>query len=125
MKPELLEAVEQVVKTMKQDYIRWATQGGKKPVSDFHQQALDNFNIEIKEGPTYIKLIKTEWTIGRGGHHGGGGVSGFIVKTATKGFVEGDMLKAATYNAPATNFKRGNVFTDANNASIARWTGIS
>ena len=49
---------------------------------------------------------------------GGGSVNGFIVKKATKGFVEGDMLKAAGYNAPATNFARGNVFEDAHNGTI-------
>ena len=73
---------------------------------------------EIKEGQKYIKLIKTN-------ENGGGGVQGFIVKSPTKGFVEGDMLKAASYNMPATNFKRGNVFEDANNGTIARWTGIA
>ena len=35
------------------------------------------------------------------------------------------MLKAAGYNAPATNFARGNVFEDAHNGTIARWTGIA
>lgn len=123
MTPELLEAVEQVAETMKQDYIDWATHSGKKPLSDYHKQAVDNFNIEIKEGPNYIKLIKTDWTLKSGGQNSGS-VNGFIVKKATKGFVEGDMLKAASYKAPATNFKRGNVFTDAKNTNIARWTGI-
>jgi hypothetical protein len=117
----LKQAVEQVVETMKQDYIRWSTHDGKKPLSGYNQEVVDNWNIEIKEGQKYIKLIKKDHK----SSFGGGSVNGFIVKTPTKGFVEGDMLKAASYNMPATNFKRGNVYEDANNGSIASWTGIS
>lgn len=120
MNDALKQAVEQVVETMKQDYINWSTQNGKKPLNGYHQEVVDNWNIEIQEGNKYIKLVKKDHK----SSFGGGSVNGFIVKTPTKGFVEGDMLKAAGYNAPATNFKRGNVFEDANNASIARWTGI-
>jgi hypothetical protein len=117
----LKQAVEQVVETMKQDYIRWSTHDGKKPLSGYNQEVVDNWNIEIKEGQKYIKLIKKDHK----SSFGGGSVNGFIVKTPTKGFVEGDMLKAASYNMPATNFKRGNVFTDAKNMSVIRWTGIA
>ena len=35
------------------------------------------------------------------------------------------MLKAAGFNQPAMNFKRGNVYEDANNTRIANWTGIA
>jgi len=120
MTPELLEAVEQVVETMKQSYIDWATHDGNKVLSEYNKEVVDNWNIEIKEGPNYIKLVKKDHK----SSFDGGSVNGFIVKKATKGFVEGDMLKAASYKAPATNFKRGNVFTDAKNTNIARWTGI-
>ena len=121
MNAELLEAVEQVVDTMKQSYIDWATHDGAKPMSGYMQDVVDNWEVEIKEGVNYIKLVKKDHKSSLGG----GSVSGFIVKKATKGFVEGDMLKAASYSSPATNFKRGNVFTDAKNTSIIRWTGIA
>ena len=41
-------------------------------------------------------------------------VKGFICKKNNdkKGFKVGDMLKAATYSAPATNFSRGNIFDE-------------
>tara|TARA_B100000989_G_C19522894_1_gene465180 strand:+ start:1889 stop:2245 length:357 start_codon:yes stop_codon:yes gene_type:complete len=118
MNDKLKQGVLQVIETMKQDYIRWSTSNGNKPLSDFHKKQVDSWKVEIKEGQKYIKLIKKD-------ENGGGGVQGFIVKSPTKGFVEGDMLKAASYNMPATNFKRGNVFEDANNGTIARWTGIA
>lgn len=120
MNKELLQAVETVIETMKQDYIDWSTQNGKKPLSSYHKDVIDNWKIEIKEGRNYINLIKYDHK----SPISGGSTNGFIVKKATKGFVEGDMLKAAGYNAPATNFKRGNVFTDAKNKQVASWTGI-
>lgn len=120
MNEKLKDGVLQVIETMKQDYINWSTQNGKKPLSDYHKEVVANWNIEIHEGQKYIKLVKKDHK----SSFGGGSVNGFIVKKPTKGFVEGDMLKAASYNMPATNFKRGNVFDDANNGTIARWTGI-
>mgnify|MGYP006092827265 FL=1 len=116
----LKQAVEQVVETMKNDYIRWSTQDGKKTMSEYSKEVVDNWNIEIKDGQKYIKLIKKDHKSSMQG----GSVQGFIVKVPTKGFVEGDMLKAAGYNAPAMNFKRGNVYEDANNMNIISWTGI-
>ena len=120
MNDALKQAVDTVIATMKQDYINWSTGNGKKPLSGYHQEVVDNWKIEIHEGQKYIKLVKKDHK----SSFGGGSVNGFIVKKATKGFVEGDMLKAASYNQPATNFARGNVFEDANNATVARWTGI-
>ena len=121
MNAELLEACETVVETMKQSYIDWATHSGAKPMSEYMQGVVDNWEVEIKEGQKYIKLIKKDHK----SSFGGGSVNGFIVKTPTKGFVEGDMLKAAGFNQPAMNFKRGNVYEDANNTRIANWTGIA
>ena len=45
----------------------------------------------------------------------------FVVAKPTKGFKRGDILKAATYKAPATNFKRGNVFD--RDFSRVTWAG--
>tara|TARA_R110000823_G_scaffold101636_18_gene218386 strand:- start:170 stop:487 length:318 start_codon:yes stop_codon:yes gene_type:complete len=72
------------------------------------------FAVEFAEGRNYVKVINTD----NGSHRG---VHSFIVKKATKGFVVGDILKAATWSAPATNFKRGNVF-DLDSVEV-RWTG--
>ena len=47
----LKQAVEQVVETMKNDYIRWSTQDGKKAMSEYSKEVVDNWNIEINGIP--------------------------------------------------------------------------
>jgi hypothetical protein len=53
--------------------------------------------LRYKEGSKYIKVIQ------------GTSVHSFIVKEDGPKFKKGDILKAASWNAPATNFARGNV----------------
>lgn len=56
--------------------------------------------------------------------NGHNSVIGFIVNCETyKHFVYGDLLKAASRNTPALNFKRGNVFELTDNTRLA-WTGF-
>ena len=82
----------------------------------------DKFGFE--EGRNYIKLLRQE-------ENGTSSVCGFIVKKSPKAidnktnekFKIGDMLMAAGYNAPATNFARGNILEGYNKAAV-RWTGI-
>jgi len=69
--------------------------------------------LEIKEGKKFVKVIKKN-----------GGVHSFIVKedfVSTKGvkFNKGDILKAASWNMPAQNAARGNIFGNY----IVKWTG--
>ena len=52
----LKQAVEQVTETMKQDYINWCTSNGKKDLSGYHKEVIDNWKIEIKEGQKYIRV---------------------------------------------------------------------
>ena len=78
----------------------------------------------IESGRTYDKIICKDTThadsdfIQRS-------VSGFICKkdNPKKNFKIGDMLMAASFNAPATNKVRGNIFEDTACARV-RWTGI-
>ena len=63
---------------------------------------------QVKEGPKYIKLISKNM------------VHSFIVKKAFKHFKVGDVLKAASWAAPALNQPRGNVL-DGN--YHMQWTG--
>ena len=63
--------------------------------------------IEIREGKKYYKVI---------GHRS---VHSFIVKQDDVKFRKGDILKAASWAAPATNFARGNILEDFE----IRWTG--
>lgn len=50
-------------------------------------------------------------------------VVGFVVISDTAKWKSGDLLKSASWNAPAQNFKRGNIFEPATWANT-RWTGI-
>lgn len=67
------------------------------------------------KGRNYIKIISSR-------HGDNKTVHSFIVLKPTKGFEIGDILKAAGWAAPATNFKRGNVFELWSLPAI-RWTG--
>ena len=65
--------------------------------------------IRIEEGRKYIKVIQ------------GGSVWGFIMKADDAKFKAGDILKAASWAAPARNKPRGNIL--AGDFSWVRWTG--
>lgn len=61
-------------------------------------------SLRYQEGKTFIKIIRE------------GSVHSFIVKEGNKQFQEGDVLKAASWKAPAKNFARGNILNnDLNN----------
>ena len=106
--------LEQAIKTLqqaiKQDYINWSTSYGKKPLSGYSKDQVDNFddNMSVREGKKDIKIIREN------------SVWGFIAKEDFKHFRKGDILKAAGWNAPALNKARGNILDGG--YSVA-WTG--
>lgn len=73
-----------------------------------------NFRYVLANGRNYIKVIACDDTGHRSCHS-------FIVKKADLHFKQGDILKAATWNAPARNFRRGNIM-EQNYSSIS-WAG--
>ena len=90
----LEEGVENIIEAMKRDY----AQAG----FDLEE------NYEVKEGRKYIKIIRNR------------SVSAFISKVDFKHFKKGDVLKAASWNTPALNSARGNVFEQG---YPMQWTG--
>ena len=107
--------IEKLKGKIKQDYINWNTQGGKKELSGYFKETVDNFDnsMQVKAGKKYTKIIREN------------SVWGFIVNddfvtSNGKAFKKGDILKAAGWQAPALNSARGNIFDD--DYSIA-WTG--
>ena len=105
--------IDTLLDAIKADYINWSTQGGKKEISTYCQGVVDNFDdkVEVKHGKKYIKIV--------GGVSSG--VWGFIVATDNHPkFKKGDILKAAGYNAPATNAARGNI---VDGGYTINWTG--
>lgn len=91
------------------DYARWRARGEYGSESDFESF---RSQIDIEEGRKYYKIVKSDsqrmvW--------------GFVQKADDKKFQAGDILKAASWAAPARNKARGNVL--AEDFSWVRWTG--
>ena len=98
-----------LLKAIAEDYRRWNT--ASKRANDFsfdvdEKVAEFEAGLEIKKGRKFIKILFENR------------VWGFVNLTHER-FREGDILKAAGYNAPALNRPRGNIFE---NYSVA-WTG--
>jgi hypothetical protein len=107
MNDQILELIENI----KTDYYNWTTRMGTKELSDVNVSMIKEFNesISFSEGRAYIKILNR------------GSVWGFIVKGDNdKLFKKGDLLKAASYNAPARNKPRGNIL---DGGYKIQWTG--
>ena len=111
------KAIEKVLEVMKADYREWATGVGKSGLNMTKARAEYDDGLNVTEGSRYFRIISN-----RQGHlH----VLGFIVKAGHPKFKEGDLLMAASWNAPAKNFARGNVFDEESfKTGSVHWTGI-
>jgi len=80
--------------------------------------SVEDIDIEVLSGSKYDKIIEN-------GRHGGR-VIGFVCKkdNPKKGFNIGDILMAASYNAPSTNFARGSIFDPQTYRARVRFHGI-
>ena len=106
--------IETLLTHIKNDYYQYTLRGRKpEEMSQVNRDMIEEFNnsLSYKEGKKYIKVIK------------GGSVWGFIVNADDdKQFKKGDLLKAASWNAPARNQSRGNILDG--DFSWIRWTGL-
>jgi uncharacterized protein YeeX (DUF496 family) len=96
-----VEAIETLIEAMKADY----------NTMSFHPEMVERYNnsISYKVGKKYIKIISNN------------SVSAFIVNVENdKNFRLGDIVKPASWAAPARNFARGNVI---DGGYTIRWTG--
>ena len=102
--------IAQLIQAINEDYLVWQSAGGK-PRTEIQAKMYDEFvnSIRVDEGSKYIKIVKQ------------GSVWGFIVKSdKDKMFRKGDILKAASWAAPARNKARGNIL---DGGYQIRWTG--
>lgn len=109
--------LEMLLDDIRLDYVKW---GGNRFSGDSTRDEIrENMNRDFCEnltyevGRKYIKIVK--------GDGGSCSVWGFVVVTDTdKKFRKGDILKAASWNAPARNHARGNII---DGGYSIRWTG--
>jgi hypothetical protein len=111
MNDEMNNAMDELFNAINEDYVRWATVAFAK--SELTSDPSPDWTLEAKPGRSYIKIIKNEGP-------NRGSVWGFVVKKDSAKFKEGDILMAASYNAPATNKPRGNILEGGYDVE---WTG--
>ena len=109
--------IEKVLDVMKADYYEWAVRCSRTGMHMTKSRAEYDDGLEVSEGSRYYKIISN-----KGDQRT---VAGFVVKEGHPKFKEGDLLMAASWNAPAKNFARGNVFDEESfKAGSVHWTGI-
>jgi hypothetical protein len=101
------QELQQYLEYIKTSYARWKTQSP----TEIRERFIKEFNdtLRYEEGSKYIKVIT------------GTSVHSFIVKKDGPKFKQGDVLKANSWRAPATNFKRGNILSK--DYGTIQWTG--
>lgn len=113
---DILKAIEIMLDQAKADYRRWNTKANGR-IPEVNENMIKEFNegFEIKDSPRqkFIKIVKHD----RGGSQS---VWGFINKKDFKHFKRGDILMASSFNSPALNKARGNIFVPGYKVS---WTG--
>ena len=102
--------IQNMIQGAKQDYINMSTSYGRKELTGYSKEQVDNWDskTKIKEGKKYIKVVQDT------------GVFAFVMKEDSGHLKKGDVLKAAGYNKPALNSARGNVL---NGNYHIQWTG--
>jgi hypothetical protein len=109
MKPLEFDMIDGIVDYMihiEDDYLKWVAQSPTEVRISMFQKFKASIRYEV--GSKYIKVVSNN------------SAHSFIVKKDGK-FKRGDILKANSWKAPATNFARGNVLSEQY-GTIA-WTG--
>lgn len=100
---DLAQGMLNLIAKAKADYAAWNGGRSQLQIDEYYE------TIRYQEGSKYIKVIQ------------GSSVHSFIVKQNSGKFRRGDILKPASWKAPAMNFARGNVLDGT--LDRVRWTG--
>ena len=111
MNYDLEKNVHELMNAIKADYYRTITRG-ETDVPEHRLKMIDEFNADLgyEVGRKYVKITKDN----------GNSVWGFVMIEGDKMFRAGDILKAASWAAPARNKARGNIL---DGAYTIHWTG--
>jgi hypothetical protein len=99
-----------LLKAIRLDYYNYVVRArGDGQLDETQERMIQQFNesLTYKIGLKYAKVVKD------------GSVWGFVVIGDDKKFAFGDILMAASYNTPARNSARGNIFEEYE----VNWTG--
>ena len=118
----LMNGVDKMTDLIRKDYKDWSDlssryDGDSESRRRIKDEMIEEFNngLGYSKGSKYVKVVLNK-------SNGQTTVWGFVVVTHNdKKFQFGDILKAAGWNAPARNFRRGNVIEE--NFKGVRWTG--
>ncbi len=113
LKTDLKTALDRYVALIKADYAGWHRPHGNDLIHDEMVREFDA-GVSYEVSRKFVKVIT-------GAANGHTSVHSFIVLADDGKFKRGDILKAASWKAPAKNFARGNVL--AGNLKNVRWTG--
>jgi len=105
------DQINTLIEAIKTDYDRWSDRRPNDGYGDIKDKMVLEFNegLTVKAGKKYIKIMSNS------------SVWGFVVNVDNdKQFRKGDLLKAASWAAPARNFARGNILDGGYNV---QWTG--
>jgi hypothetical protein len=108
---DIKNGVEALIQAAKDDYAYCFLSADE--VDRVAKEMADRYNdgMNYLPGKKYIKIVCAT------------AVHSFVVNTDNdKKFKRGDILKAASWNAPARNFARGNVLDGS--LECVRWTGV-
>tara|TARA_E500000318_G_C3493651_1_gene185459 strand:+ start:433 stop:816 length:384 start_codon:yes stop_codon:yes gene_type:complete len=112
MENKIENSINKYLKHLGEKFTVFANRSLTAAADEFINEYVDGLSFEV--GRKYIKVTKTD-------RSGSTGVHSFIVNTKNdKKFKYGDILKAASWAAPARNFARGNVFGEYGHIN---WTG--
>lgn len=113
--PDMGAALIAYLERITEDYrASWQGRAEEPPVAEMIEDFSTNLTFET--GRKYVKVID--------GRRCARSVHSFIVLSDGNGFLRGDILKAAGWQSPALNFRRGNVFEDKQGANRISWAGF-
>jgi hypothetical protein len=118
MKGNHMKNLEIYIDHIREDYRQWMTRCGKadeRGLDSVRQEMIEEFvsNVRAQEGKKFVKVTTSNGS--------GSSAHSFIVKKTEGKFVEGDILMAASWSAPAKNFARGNILEKT--FGRVSWTG--